>query len=93
MKELASAHINQLSADSVTQLENLAMENAEKLITEVQRRKALYDKSQSDYADRAIKDNLWNEVCEAMVEGWNELPPAEKAAKSKLKFKLVIIRI
>ena len=54
MKELASAHIKQLSADSVRHLENLAMENAEKLITEVEKHKAVYNKSQSGYADRGI---------------------------------------
>ena len=54
MKELASAHIKQLSANSVRHLENLAMENAEKLITEVEKYKALYDKSQSGHADRGI---------------------------------------
>ena len=42
MKELVSAYINQLSADSVRHLENLAVENADKLITEVEKHKALF---------------------------------------------------
>ena len=36
-------------------------------------------------------DNPWNEVCEAMVEVWNELSPAKKAAKSTGKLHQEIV--
>jgi len=38
------------------------VEDIEKLICEVERRKPLYNKKLKEYNDRNLKDKLWNEV-------------------------------
>lgn len=53
-------------------------------IAEIQKRPALYDKSLQEYAEKNIKDKLWAEVCEVMLENWKTMTPQEKREKSKL---------
>ena len=46
----------------------------EKLIQAVQRRPALYDKSERDHSDRDVKENLWEAIkaeLEVNVDGKN----------------------
>lgn len=57
--------------------------STEKLIDEVEKRKALYDKTQPTYGDRIAKEELWDQVSQAIVSGWRELPPDEKIANGK----------
>lgn len=52
-----------------------------KLIEEVEQRPAIYKKSLKEYSDANLKKKLWEEVCEAVVLGWNELNAEEKTNK------------
>jgi len=40
---------------------------SERLITEVEKRPALYNKATPEYSDKHYKEKLWIEVCEALV--------------------------
>jgi hypothetical protein len=42
-------------------------EDVEKLILVVERRPPLYKKNMKEYSDRALKETLWNKVCESVV--------------------------
>lgn len=52
--------------------------NCELLISEVEKRPALYNFKLKEYNDKNLKEKLWTEVCEALVRGWNDLSPEEK---------------
>ncbi|XP_030759040.1 uncharacterized protein LOC115884557 [Sitophilus oryzae] len=54
---------------------------AEKLIQTIESKPALYNRAMREHSDRNTIKQLWNEVCEVMVENWNVLLPAEKTAK------------
>ena len=53
----------------------------ENLITAVQDRPALYNKSLGNYSDRDEKAKLWEEICEIMIPEWNDLAQHEKIMK------------
>jgi hypothetical protein len=59
------------------------VEDIEKLICEVEKRPALYNKNVREYSDRNLKQKLWCEVWESVVESWSELPAEEKTEKGK----------
>lgn len=52
--------------------------DTDRIIVEVEKRPALYDKALKDYSDRNIKEKLWTEVCANVVPKWHELSSAEK---------------
>ena len=56
------------------------------LISEIEKRPALYDYSLKEYSDKGLKDSLWGEVCEAVVPEWSKLDSPEKRAKGKQCF-------
>ena len=37
-----------------------------------------------EYSDKNIKVKLWNEVCEAVFEDWNDLSPEDRNKKGKI---------
>jgi hypothetical protein len=41
--------------------------DTQKFIIEVEKRPALYNKSILEYSDKDLKEELWIEVCEAIV--------------------------
>jgi len=57
--------------------------DCEMLISEIEKRPALYDCSMKEYSDKNFKDRLWGEVCEAVVSGWSQLDDQEKREKGK----------
>jgi hypothetical protein len=44
--------------------------DSKRLITEVEKRPALYNKATPEYSDKHCKEKLWIEVCEAVVLNW-----------------------
>ncbi|XP_066137842.1 uncharacterized protein [Euwallacea fornicatus] len=42
-----------------------------RLISEVQKRPAIYDKNSIEYKDRTIRDRTWKAVCEAIIPNWS----------------------
>ncbi|KAG5862027.1 hypothetical protein JTB14_025315 [Gonioctena quinquepunctata] len=44
--------------------------DSEKIILEVEKRPAVYNKQLPEYSDKNIKEELWVEVCEAVVPEW-----------------------
>lgn len=58
----------------------------ETLIEEIEKRPALYKKSLKEYSDVNIKKNLWLEVCEAVVPGWNQFDSQEKTKQGRYLF-------
>ncbi|XP_055638633.1 uncharacterized protein LOC129776800 isoform X2 [Toxorhynchites rutilus septentrionalis] len=55
------------------------------LIEEVEQRPALYQKGLKEYSDANFKKKLWDEVCEAVVVGWNRLSAEDKINKDIAK--------
>ncbi|XP_055638632.1 uncharacterized protein LOC129776800 isoform X1 [Toxorhynchites rutilus septentrionalis] len=53
------------------------------LIEEVEQRPALYQKGLKEYSDANFKKKLWDEVCEAVVVGWNRLSAEDKINKGR----------
>jgi hypothetical protein len=53
------------------------------LISEIERRPALYDCTLKEYNDKGLKERLWGEVCEAVVSEWSQLDGPEKREKAK----------
>ena len=45
----------------------------ERLITEVEKRPALYNKATPEYSHKHCKENIWIEVCEAVVPNWSPM--------------------
>lgn len=60
------------------------MEDKEKLIEEVEKRPAIYDKNLKDYGNINIKKKLWDEVCAAVLPNWNEMDRANRTKTGKL---------
>jgi hypothetical protein len=60
--------------------------DCEVLISEIEIRRTLYDRSIKEYGDKRFKDRLWREVCEAVVSEWNQLDGPEKREKGKQCF-------
>lgn len=46
--------------------------DTQKFIIEVEKRPALYNKSILEYSDKDLKEELWIEVCEAIVSNWRQ---------------------
>jgi hypothetical protein len=44
--------------------------DTEKLIFELEKRPALYDKKLKEYSDRNVKEKLWGEVCANVISSW-----------------------
>jgi hypothetical protein len=57
--------------------------DCEILISEVERRPALYDCTLKEYSDKVLKERVWGEVCEAVVSEWSQLDNPEKCEKAK----------
>lgn len=57
--------------------DNFTIDN-EKLIELVEARPALYDKKLKSYSDRIIKDKMWRQIYECLIEGWTNLDIKEK---------------
>jgi hypothetical protein len=51
------------------------------LITEIERRPALYDCSLKEYSDKVLKEKLWGEVCEVIVFEWSQMDGPGKREK------------
>jgi hypothetical protein len=60
--------------------------DCEILISEIQKRPAIYDCLLKEYSDKVLKDRLWGEVCEAVVSEWSQLDGPEKCEKGKQCF-------
>jgi hypothetical protein len=55
----------------------------DRLITEVQKRPALYNKAIPEYSDKNCKEKLWIEDCEAVLPNWSRLDTRERVATGK----------
>ena len=55
--------------------------DCEILISEIEKRPALYDCPMKGYSDKVLKDRLRGEVCEAVVSEWSQLDGPEKREK------------
>jgi len=58
--------------------------DCEILISEIQKRSALYDCFVKEYSDKVLKDRLWGEVCEVVITEWSHLNGPENREKVKL---------
>ena len=47
--------------------------DSERLVTEVEKRPALYNKATPECSDKQCKENIWIEVCEAVVQNWSRI--------------------
>jgi len=68
------------------------VEDAEKLIREVERRPSSCNKRKK-YSDRNLEDKLWYEVHESVVTNWSELPAEQKSEKCMLIFLFILLEI
>jgi hypothetical protein len=57
-----------------------------RLITEVEKRPALYNKATPEYSDKHCKEKLWKEVCEAVVPNWSQLDTPAQVKSVKTHF-------
>jgi len=57
--------------------------DSERIITEVQKRPALYDKATPEYSDKHWKQKLWMEVCEAVVPNWSRMDTTARVSTGK----------
>ena len=57
--------------------------DSEKIISEVQKRPALYDKATPEYSDKHCKHKLWTEVCDAVVLNWSRMDTTATVATGK----------
>jgi hypothetical protein len=55
----------------------------ERIITEVQKSPALYNKATPEYSDKNCKQKLWIEVCEAVVRNWSRMYTTARVATGK----------
>lgn len=55
--------------------------DSERLIAEVEKRPALYNRKLKEYSDRNLKEKLWGEVCCSLIRNWTELSGPEKNNK------------
>lgn len=61
----------------------LSDEGIEKLINEMEKRPALYNKTLKGYLDSNLKKKLWLEVCEAVLEDWDGKTGEQKVEAGK----------
>ncbi|XP_050292777.1 uncharacterized protein LOC126733497 [Anthonomus grandis grandis] len=57
--------------------------DTERIIVEVEKRPALYNKELKEYSDRNAKEKLWTEVCANVIPKWHELSGAERKDRGK----------
>jgi hypothetical protein len=57
------------------------LDDCEMLISETEKRPALYNCSVTEYSNKGLKDRLWGEVCEAVVSECSQLDSPEKHKK------------
>jgi hypothetical protein len=57
--------------------------DSERLITEVEKRPALYNKATPENSDKHCKETLWIEVCEAVVPNWSRMGTRARVATGK----------
>lgn len=62
---------------------NPAYFDCEKFIIQIEKRPILYEKNLAEFSNKTIKDKLWSEVCEAMVENWGQMKGEEKIKTGK----------
>ena len=56
---------------------------SERLITEVEKRPALYNKATPECSDKHCKEKLWVEVCEAVVTNWSRMVTTARETTGK----------
>jgi hypothetical protein len=61
--------------------------DSERLITEVEKRPALYNKATPEYSDEHCKERLWIEVCEAVVPNWSRMDTTARVETGKKRKK------
>ena len=54
--------------------------DSERLIIEVEKRPALYNKATPEYSDKHCKEKLWTEVCEPVVLNWSRMDKTARVA-------------
>jgi len=54
--------------------------DSERLITEEEKKPALYYKATPEYCDKHCKEKLWIEVCEAVVPNWSRMDTTARLA-------------
>lgn len=64
--------------------------DTEKLISLVEARPALYDKTLKSYSDRQIKQKLWADISATLIGRWELLTPQEKTEIGKINLALFI---
>ncbi|KDR20478.1 uncharacterized protein LOC110828962 [Zootermopsis nevadensis] len=57
---------------------NTTVFDSERLISEVEKRPALYNKVMPEYSDKNYKEKQWKEVCEAVLPNWCHLDKKER---------------
>jgi hypothetical protein len=57
--------------------------DCEILISEIERRPALYDCSLKECSHKGLKDRLWGQACEVVASEWSQLDGPEKREKGK----------
>lgn len=55
--------------------------DSDRLINEIEKRPALYNKELKEYSDRNVKEKLRAEVCLHVCQNWNVLTGTEKKNK------------
>jgi hypothetical protein len=64
----------------------------ERLIVEVEKRSAIYDKTLKEYANTNIKKKqLWEEVCSAVVSNWKDLEGNLKTKAGKFISSILLL--
>ncbi|XP_005089367.1 uncharacterized protein LOC101847229 [Aplysia californica] len=53
----------------------------EQFISLIEKKPVLYNKNSDEYADKDKKKKAWVEVCEAMIENWEDLSQEERQVK------------
>ena len=61
----------------------LSDQGIEKLIDEIKKWPALYNKTLKEYLDNNLKKRLWLEVCEVVIEDWNGKTGQQKVEAGK----------
>lgn len=57
--------------------------DVELFIGEIEKRPALYNTKLKEYSDKNLKKTLWTELCQKLIENWNELGDKDKNEKGK----------
>lgn len=57
--------------------------DVELFICEIQKQPALYNTKSKEYSDKNLKKALWTELCQKVIENWDELEDKHKNEKGK----------